>query len=100
MLRQTLVISVISVSALLLAACNEDRYLTRSDSITANLGDAVNTNKATHTVSPWPKNVRDTQIGMDGKRAAKAVENYQTDNVKDPSGGAEQKSAININVNK
>lgn len=63
---------------------NEDRYSTRSDTITQSAGDSVNSNKVTHAVSPLPKHVQNDEIQIDSDRSLVAVDRYQSDNVKDP----------------
>ena len=82
--KKAIVVALFAISAFFLSGCypHEERYLSRQDSITANLGDAVNTNKATHTVNPWPKGVRNTKIKHDGKVGADSVDRYQKDEVK------------------
>ncbi len=99
-LNKTLFVSIFVASAVFLSGCNEERYLARKDSITANLGEAVNTNKATHTVNPWPKGVRNTDLKHDGTVGAKSVGRYQADKVKgftNDNGDSANKGSINSN---
>jgi hypothetical protein len=80
-------------------ACYEqDRYLYlgHGDSVTLGAGDAVATNKVTHTIDPWPPASRKTRIDMDGKRAAIAVERYQTNTSIPPRGLTTNRPNVNV----
>jgi hypothetical protein len=70
------------------ACYDQDRYLYlgHGDSVTLGAGDAVATNKVTHTIDPWPPHSRTTRIDLDGKRAAIAVERYETNTSIPPRG--------------
>lgn len=66
--------------------CSSDQvheYRAHSDKVTAGAGDAVASNRALHTIDPWPYYSQNTQIDMDGKRAQAAVRRYET-NAKKP----------------
>jgi hypothetical protein len=73
----------------LLAACTSDQtheYLGHSDRVTRGAGDAVASNRATHTIDPWSRNSHNTQINMDGKRAGLAAKRYETNTSIKPKG--------------
>ena len=53
-----------------------DRYFQRSDTITMSAGDAKQVNAVTHTINPWPQNVRDRRIAYDARRVGAAVTRY------------------------
>ena len=59
-MRRTIVITI-TLSTLVLAGCLDDRYLARRDSVTLGVGNSVASNKATHTIHPWPKNVKNAK---------------------------------------
>lgn len=86
-LRQRgLVLAVLLGTAGLLQGCYEDEYMARRDSITLGVGDSVQANKATHTVDPWPPYAQNTEIPMDGTRAAIAGKRYQQNKTIEPRG--------------
>ena len=56
----------------LLGACQET--FARRDTVTPYAGEAVAYNKAVHVIDPWPAGSANTDIRMDGQRAADAIE--------------------------
>jgi len=54
------------------------QYFERKDTIVSGAGDARNVNAATHIIDPWPRNVGNRRIPMNGERAAGAIERYRT----------------------
>jgi Arc/MetJ family transcription regulator len=47
-------------------------------------------NRAVHTIDPWPYNSQKTQIDIDGKRVQTAVRRYETNaKAKTPDNGRE-----------
>ncbi len=72
--------------ALLPAACTS--YLERSDTIVSYAGEAQATNRAIHTIDPWPRAASDTVIAHDGQRIARAVERYRAREDKDAGAAA------------
>jgi hypothetical protein len=69
------------VAALGVGACSSDQvhdYRAHSDKVTAGAGDAMASNRAVHTIDPWPYHSQKTQIDMDGKRAQAAVRRYES----------------------
>jgi hypothetical protein len=72
-----------------LAACTSDQthdYLGHSDRVTNGAGDAVASNKAVHTIDPWPRHSSKTDIEMDGKRAGIAAKRYESNTSISPKG--------------
>ena len=85
-----------------------DRYFQRSDTITMSAGDAKQVNAVTHTIHPWPQNVRDRRIAYDARRVGAAVTRYgnttqpvdQLPDIGDPTKlmGVRPTATQNINV--
>lgn len=69
----------------LLGGCS-DIYYDRRETVALGANDAVETNKVTHMVDPWPRRASDRDIGFDGERMAAAAERYRTNKVTPPSG--------------
>ncbi len=69
---------------LAVAGCTD--YLDRRESISFAAGDAVATNKAIHTIDPWPREAGNTAIQTNGQRTAAAIERYNTGRVYAPIG--------------
>jgi hypothetical protein len=85
-LKRTLTVAVMSGSMLFLGGCYDRDYYSQSDTITLGAGDAVATNAITQTIDPWPPHAKDTDIDLEGPRAAVAVERYQTNTSLKPKG--------------
>jgi hypothetical protein len=68
-----------------LAGCS-DIYYVRREAISSGAGDAVASNIAVQTVDPWPPNVGNTNIAMNGDRAVLAAQRYRTNRVIPPRG--------------
>lgn len=85
-LRTALLASTIIAPAMLLTGCNEEQYLSRSDTVTLGAGDAQAVNAATHTIDPWSPNARNTEIHQEGERARVAVDRYQNNKSIQPQG--------------
>jgi hypothetical protein len=80
-----------------LAACTSDQtheYLAHTDRVTKGAGDAVATNRAVHTIDPWPRHSHKTQIDMDGKRAGLAAKRYETNTTINPKGLTSEPVAV------
>lgn len=69
----------------LLAGCS-DIYFDRRETVSSGSGDAVASNIAVQTIDPWPRNVANTNIPMNGQRAELAIQRYRTGRVIPPSG--------------
>jgi hypothetical protein len=61
-----------------LGACSADVYYDRRESLTFHGGDAVETNKVTHIIDPWPRVAANRQLEYDGQRMQRAIERYRT----------------------
>jgi hypothetical protein len=79
------IVFAIAASATL-AGCNEDDYLARRDTVTLGAGDAIATNAVTHTIDPWPRHSKNTDIDQEGERARVAIERYQQNKSIPPKG--------------
>jgi hypothetical protein len=72
----TIVLSAVAFG-MLLAGCS-DIYYDRRESVTFGVGDAVESNKVTHIIDPWPRAAGDRRLETDGQRMQRAVERYRT----------------------
>ena len=64
----------------------DDQYLDRMDKINAGAGNAVAHNIAVQTIDPWPPNVRNDHIAIDGRRIALGHRRYQANRSLPPRG--------------
>ena len=91
--RPAVIISSCLLAAAVGAGCSSDQvheYRAQSDRVTAGAGDAMASNRAVHTIDPWPYNSQKTQIDIDGKRVQTAVRRYETNaKAKTPDNGRE-----------
>lgn len=62
------------------------QYLARRDTITLGAGDAMYTNRAIHTIDPWPRYARDTKLEFDGQRMSLGITRYQENKSIEPVG--------------
>lgn len=70
-----------------LAGCNE--YLDRHDRLAMSAGDAIEANKVTHVVDPWPREGFDTRPRTVGQRVTVSVQRYNDGGRSGgPAGGA------------
>ena len=67
----------------ILAGCS-DIYYDRRETISLVSGDAVATNRVTHTIDPWPRASANRTIAYNGEKAATASERYRTGRVIPP----------------
>src|SRR5262245_3682592 len=74
--------SAIALGAML-AGCS-DLYWDRRETVGLTSGDAVATNKVTHTIDPWPAASAQRHIAYDGERMRSAAERYRTNCVIPP----------------
>ena len=89
-------------AAVCVAGCSSDHiheYRAHSDRVTAGAGDAMASNRAVHTVDPWPYYSQKTQIDMDGKRAQVAVRRYQSNTSNKPQSLSSGSSPTNSSSN-
>jgi hypothetical protein len=68
-----------------LAGCS-DIYYDRRETVASGAGDAVASNIAVQTVDPWPANVGNTRLSMNGDRAVLAAQRYRANRVIPPRG--------------
>lgn len=69
-------------AATMVGGCSSDQiyeYRAHTDKVTSGAGNAMASNRAVHTIDPWPYESQNTQIDMDGKRAQVAIRRYETD---------------------
>jgi hypothetical protein len=69
----------------MLAGCS-DIYFDRRETVFSGAGDAVASNIAVQTIDPWPPNVGNTRISMNGDRAVLAAQRYRANRVIPPRG--------------
>ena len=62
------------------------QYLARRDTIAPGAGDAMYTNRAIHTIDPWPRYARDTKLEFDGQRMSLGITRYQENKSIEPVG--------------
>jgi hypothetical protein len=67
-----------------LAGCSD--YLDRRDTISLQGGNAIQTDKVTQMVDPWPRASADRNIAYNGAVMETAVERYRTGRVIPPQG--------------
>lgn len=77
--------SIVALSGLIaLGGCSE--YLDRTDTMSWQSGNAVQTNKVTHMVDPWPPASANRDIAFDGAVMQTAMTRYRTGRVIQPKG--------------
>ncbi|MGO9172160.1 MAG: hypothetical protein ACLP7P_09365 [Rhodomicrobium sp.] len=81
-LRSATTISVLAIIAAGVSAWDDDSD--RIEFVTRGAGDAVEVNKATQTIDPWPPYVKNRHLTLDGKRAGLAIQRYETNRVMQP----------------
>lgn len=74
----------LAAAAGMLAGCSE--YTDRRDLISIHGGNAVQTNKVTHIIDPWPRASADRSIAYNGEVMGSAYTRYRTGRVTPPSG--------------
>ena len=84
--RSSNAVRTLALAAVLtvLGGCSE--YLDRRDTIALSGGNAVQTNKVTQMVDPWPRASAQKNIAFNGNRMESAVTRYRTNTVYPPSG--------------
>ncbi len=86
-------LGVVAVSVVL-AGCS-DIYYDRRETVASGAADAVASNIALQTIDPWPANVANTNIPMNGARAALAIQRYRTGRVLSPVGSGTSSAGYN-----
>jgi hypothetical protein len=92
----TKVLAAVLAAGALVGGCS-DIYYDRRESIALSAGDAIETNKVTQVVDPWPIYSANRNIAFNGERSQAAVERYRHGKVITPvnvttSSGAYQKA--------
>jgi hypothetical protein len=73
----------IAVLGLALAGCS-DIYYDRRETIALHAGDAMATNRVTHTIDPWSRASANRNIAFNGEKMQTAAERYRTGRVIPP----------------
>ncbi|HEX5507783.1 MAG TPA: hypothetical protein VFX37_04700 [Pseudolabrys sp.] len=68
----------------LLCACSQ--YLDRRVTVAPSSGDAIETNKVTQIIDPWPPSSANRHIAYSGQRMQSAVQRYRDNKVTPPVG--------------
>ncbi len=77
---------LLAALCLCLTGCFDDSHYTHRDFVSEVAGDAIAVNTATQTINPWPKEAKDSNINVDGKRLGIAIKRYQADKSTPPRG--------------
>jgi hypothetical protein len=72
-----------TVFAAMLAGCS-DIYYDRRETVSIGAGDAVASNRAIHTIDPWPRHSANRNIAFNGERLQGAIERYRHHEVVEP----------------
>ena len=76
-----------------LAGCSDDAYLDRRETVALHAGDAMATNRVTHTIDPWSPASANRNIAFNGERMQTAPS--ATGPARDhPAGGRAARSSI------
>ncbi len=75
-----------AIAAAIAGAGGCSEYLDRRDGLSVQSGNAVQTDKVTQMVDPWPRASADRNIAFDGSVMGSAVERYRTGRVIPPVG--------------
>jgi len=67
----------------LLTGCS-DIYFDRRETIALHAGDAMATNRVTHTIDPWSRASGNRNIAFNGEKMQTAVERYRTNRIIPP----------------
>jgi hypothetical protein len=76
-------IAAVVVVAATVAGCSEV-YFDRRETVSLGAGDAVATNKVTHTVDPWPRASTNNNIAFNGMLMQSAQDRYNRGKVVTP----------------
>jgi PBP1b-binding outer membrane lipoprotein LpoB len=74
----------IALAAVCISGCSE--YLDRRDALSVQSGNAVQADKVSQMVDPWPRVSADRNIAFNGSVMESAVERYRTGRVIQPVG--------------
>jgi hypothetical protein len=79
--KRTVVLAL--AASVLLGGCS-DIYYDRRETIALGGSDAVVSNRAIHTVDPWPRHSQNPNLAFNGERSQTAVERYRHNKVIEP----------------
>jgi hypothetical protein len=80
---RTSALAILIAAAATLGGCS-DIYYDRRESIAVGAGDAIETNKVTQVVDPWPPYVNNRNFAFNGQRMQAAHERYRHNKVITP----------------
>jgi hypothetical protein len=69
----------LALAAATLSVAGCQNYAVRRDTIAFHAGEAAAHNKAVHVIDPWPAAATRADIPLDGPRAVRAIERYETE---------------------
>lgn len=81
-------IRVLAAAATAAGAAGCADYLNHHDTVTLRAGDAQQWNRVVQTTDPWPPYVKNTDIDVDGQRAAVGIRRYSTGGTTSAATGA------------
>ena len=87
-------IALAATASAALAYDPDDKYRARRDSITPELGNSVAHNIAVQTIDPWPPNVRNSRIDVDGERLQIGIQRYKANKSLPPKGLSTQAISV------
>ncbi|MFA6267316.1 MAG: hypothetical protein WC670_16555 [Pseudolabrys sp.] len=87
--------SLLAVAPVIVALTGCSEYLDRTDTMTWQSGNAVQTDKVTQMVDPWPAVSANRDIAFDGAVMETAMTRYRTGRVITPKGISSDGSAAN-----
>jgi hypothetical protein len=62
------------------------QYLSRRDTIALGAGDSMASNRAIHTIDPWPSYAKDDRLEFDGERMSLGITLYKSNKSIEPEG--------------
>ncbi len=78
-------ISIIAALGVGLCGWDDDDGGYPVEFVTRQAGDAIEVNKATQRITPWPHYVKNRTLNLDGHRGSLAMQRYQANQVIQPS---------------
>ncbi len=93
---------IVRLSALALLAVSQGAWdyecerCDRTEFVTRGVGDAIEVNKATQTIDPWPAHAKNRRLIYNGKRVGLAMQRYEGNRVVPPRGLSATKSSDQV----
>lgn len=78
------VVPALVLGAALAGCSNPDLYLDRRETVALHAGDAMASNRVTHTIDPWSRASGNREIAYNGEKMQTASERYRTGRVIPP----------------